>query len=306
MGIKETLVAGGRPGEGSEARLGTLAATVTFLIWGFLPLYWKLLVSISPVEVVCHRGFWCFIIVLPVSIWVGRMSELRTALRGNFIWLLASTSFLAINWFVFTWAVTHDRVLETSLGNFINPLLNMLCGVVFFRDRPRPIQWLALLLVLLGVGVLVIMKGSIPWVALCLSGSFAIYAVLRKVIDIDALSGLLVENAIFSFFALIFLTWLFFTAETTVRFSDTKILLLLMGGGAVTAIPMGLYAYGARRIKMTTLGLLHYILPTTTFLLSVFVFHEPFTTSHFIAFLCIWTALILYTFDTWRAYHLDA
>jgi len=303
MGFKEMRDAVGRPGKDSEARLGTVAAAVTFLIWGFLPLYWKLLVSISPVEVVCHRGLWCFVLVLPVTIWAGRMSELRAALRGKLIWLSASSCFLAMNWLVFTWAVAHDQVLETSLGNFINPLLNMLCGVLFFRDRPRPMQWFALLLVFVGVGVLVIMQGSIPWVALGLSGSFAVYAVLRKIIDIDALSGLLVENGIFSCFALAYLAWLFFTGENTVHFSDANMLLLLMGGGVVTVIPMGLYAYGARRIKLTTLGLLHYILPSASFLLSVFVFREAFTAAHFISFLCIWTALVLYSVDTWRAYH---
>ena len=303
MGFKEMREAAGSPDEGSGTRLGVPAAAMSFLIWGFLPLYWKLLISISPFEVVCHRGLWCFVIVLPITIWAGRMPEVRAALRRNTIRLLLSTFFLSVNWLVFTWAVTHDRVLETSLGNFINPLLNMLCGVLFFRDRPRPMQWFALLLAFLGVGVLVIMQGSIPWVALGLSGSFAVYAVLRKIINIDALSELLVENGIFSFFAVMLLTWFFCTGATTVHFSDTKMVLLLMGGGCVTAIPMGLYVYGARRLKLTTLGLLHYLLPTATFLLSVFVFREPFTITHLTTFLCIWAALILYTFDAWRAYH---
>jgi len=292
----------GRPGEGPEARLGVLAAATTFLIWGFLPLYWKLLVSVSPFEVVCHRGIWCFAIILPVTIWAGRMPEVRAGLRGNGLLLLLSAFFLAMNWLVFTWAVANDRVLETSLGNFINPLLNMLCGILFFRDRLRPMQWIALLLAFAGVSFLVIMQGSIPWVALGLSGAFAAYAMLRKIINLGVLPGLFVENGIFSVFALLSLVWLSFTGATTAHFSDTRILLLLIGGGFVTAIPMGLYAYGTRRIKMTTLGLLHYLLPTATFFLSVFVFREPFTLTHFITFLCIWAALALYTFDAWRTY----
>ena len=303
MGCNETRGSAVRTGEGQEARLGVLAAAVTFLIWGFLPLYWKLLVGVSPFEVVCHRGFWCFVIVLPLIIWGGRMPEVRAGLRGNGVLLLLSTFFLSVNWLVFTWAITHDRVLETSLGNFINPLLNMLCGVLFFRDRPRPMQWFALFLAFVGVSVLVMMQGSFPWVALGLSGSFAMYAVLRKVVNIGALPGLLVENGIFSLFALLSTAWLLGTGATTVDFSDTRMVLLLMGGGVVTAIPMGLYAYGARRIRLTTLGLLHYLLPTATFFLSVFIFHEPFTVTHFITFLCIWAALILYTLDIWRAYH---
>ncbi len=275
-----------------------MAAAAAFAIWGLMPLYWKLLGNVPALEIICHRGLWSFIFLLPFVFLTGRMTEVRAALNPRVLMLLTcSTAALAVNWFVFIWAVNAGQVLETSLGNFINPLCNMVFGALFFRDRLRPVQMLAVALAVIGVSVRVFSLGYVPWVALGLAGSFSIYGVLRKIVTVEAVPGLFVETALFLPVATGLMAWFAGQGELVFTSAGTGTMLLLIGAGVGTSVPMALFAYGARHITMTTLGLLHYVVPTCSFLLGIFVFRESFTLSHLLTFACIWAALAVYTVD---------
>ncbi len=291
-------------GESEETSKGIWAATAAFSIWGILPLYWKQLAAVLPLEVICHRGVWSFLMVLPFAVLTGRMTETRGALQPRSLGLLfCSSSVLAANWLIFIWAVNNGQILETSLGNYINPLFNMLCGMLFFRDRPSRLQWCAILLAVFGVSVRIVSLGHLPWVALGLPCTFCVYGVLRKIVKVEAVPGMLVETGLFAPFALGGIAYFAAAGHSAFGPANSFESALLVGGGLVTSIPMSFFAYGARHLKLTTLGVLHYIVPSASFLIGVFIYDEPFTRGHALTFGCIWLALCLYTVDIWRKFH---
>lgn len=290
-------------GSGAETRGGVAAAAGAFGLWGLMPLYWRLLADVPSLEIICHRGLWSFVCMLPFVLITGRFAEVRAACTPRALSLLfCTTALLTLNWYIFIWAVNAGQVLETSLGNFINPLCNMLCGAVFFRDRLRPLQGLAVALAFIGVSIRVLSLGYVPWVALGLAGTFSLYGMLRKIVTVESVPGLLIENAIFLPVATSLILWLSSEGGLVFGSGNTTATLLLLGAGIVTSVPMGLFAYGARHLTLTTLGLLHYLVPTSSFLLGIFVFHEKLTVSHFVTFAFIWVALSVYTVDSLREY----
>jgi chloramphenicol-sensitive protein RarD len=281
-------------------RLGLLAAFLSFVMWGVLPVFWKALDTVPSLEVLCHRVVWSFLILCPFVLFTGRLSGLSHILRTrrNLLGLVASGFILTSNWFLYIWAVTSNMILETSLGYYINPLVNILFGLIFFREKISRWGWTAIGIAVLGVSWQVVGLGHFPFVPLGLAFSFGIYGLLRKLLQVQALPGLFVETFVVLPLALGYLLWQGAHGESVLFRGDWSIDALLVGAGLVTTAPLLLFAYGARRIRMTSLGILQYASPTCTFLLGVFVYHEAISAGGLFTFACIWAALAIYTWDS--------
>ena len=288
--------------ERKDIRTGSIAAFFAFFLWGILPVFWKGLESVGSFEVLCHRIVWSFLAILPFMFFSGRLAMLAVFLRSfrNFLALLFSGFLLAGNWLLYIWAVNSDMVIEASLGYYINPLVNILFGIVIFREKASRPVWFAIGLASLGVCWQVVTLGHLPLVPLGLAFSFAIYGLMRKLIKIQALPGLFVETMVVMPVALGFLLWQASQGNSAFYRGDLAVDALLIGAGLVTTIPLLCFAYGARRIRMTQLGILQYVSPTCTFLLGAFLYKEPITLDSLITFICIWTAIAIYTWDTAR------
>jgi chloramphenicol-sensitive protein RarD len=288
-------------GKGFES--GGIAAFCAFLLWGCLPLYWKTLDRTDAFEILCHRVIWSFLTMLPVIVCSGRLGHILAILgsRKILLTLAGSGLVLACNWLLFIWAVNSGRVLETSLGYFINPLINILLGMFLFRERISRVAWIAIGLATAGVCNQVAGLGHLPWTALGLGCSFALYGLIRKVAPVEALPGLFLETALVLPFALAWLLWQGSHGTGVFHTEGVPFLLLLAASGPLTAIPLFLFTFGVRRLRMTTLGILQYVSPSITFFQGVFLFAEPFSLNTLLTFLCIWMALALYTWDSLRA-----
>lgn len=286
----------------NPANRGSLVAFAAFFAWGLLPLYWKGLASVNSVEVLCHRMCWSFFTMIPVMTLTGRMTEAARAFKDGktFIILVCSSVTLAFNWGVYIWAVNADHVLDASFGYFITPLLNMLLGVCVFKERPSALAWVAITLAAIGVGYQIAAFNRFPWVALAVGGSFSLYSLFRKVVMVEALPGLFVETVIFFPFAAGVIVYFALQGESAFFRGEIGIDLLLVGSGIITTAPLVAFAYGARNLPMTTLGLLQYVTPSMAFLIGIFLFREPLTASGLVTFALIWTALGLYTWDNLR------
>lgn len=286
-----------------EARWGALYASLAFFIWMGFPIYFKTVAEVPATEVLAHRVCWSALFVIALLLLLRRRSGLQTIVREPrlVLWLGLSALLVSTNWLIFIWAVAHNHVLESSLGYFINPLLNVVLGVLLLRERLRRAQWIAIGIGALGVVNLIWQYGQVPWISLGLACSFGLYGLLRKRIPIDALTGLCVETVLIAPIALGYLIYL--NAHGTGMFGTVRWQLdgLLMASGVLTALPLILFAAAARRLTLSTLGQLQYSVPTGHFLLAVFVFGEHFTRTHAVTFTCIWIALAVYAFDTYRA-----
>lgn len=285
-----------------DTRRGILAALAAFTIWGLAPLYFKAVGTVPADEIVAHRVLWS-VVFLAVLVGLKRQGPALRAVLGNrrlLGTLLVTALLTGSNWLVFVWAVTHDRVLEGSLGYFINPLLSVLLGRLFLGERLRPLQQLAVAIAAAGVVWRIAAVGAVPWIALFLALTFGIYGLLRKRTPVDAIVGLCVETVLVLPLALGWLAWLGSTGE--LRFGhDARIDLLLPLAGVLTATPLMLFAFGARRLPLATVGFLQYLAPSLNFLLAIFIFHEPFDSARLLGFVIIWCALALYTADLLRA-----
>jgi chloramphenicol-sensitive protein RarD len=286
-----------------ERRLGGLSALAAFGMWGVIPVYIKAVAHVPAPELLAHRTFWSVILLLALVALGRRWRALRTALAEPRAWLLlaVSTSLLALNWLVFIWAIADGRVLETSLGYYINPLVNVLLGVLVLRERLNLWQGLAVALATIGVLNLTLQLGSFPWVSLTLAASFGIYGLIRKTIRLNSIEGLFVETALVAPLALGYLIYLGVTDTGALGAGDGATDILLMLSGVITALPLLAFASAVRRLKYTTVGFFQYIAPTGHFMLAVFVYGEVFTGAHLITFGLIWTALAIFTADSLRA-----
>jgi len=288
--------------ESEEYRKGFLAAVIAFFMWGSLPLFWWLLHGVAALEIMCHRVVWSFVFILAVLLFRG---ELGTALRvfkntKTLLLLMLSCALLTGNWFIYIWAINAEMVLETSLGYYINPLLTILAGILFFKDRGTPALWLALALCTFGVGFQVVALGRLPVVALALAVTFAAYGVIRKVVVVEALPGLFVETALGTLPCLGWLVWAAAHGES--HFGPQYVFwsFLLVTSGLLTSLPLFLFTFGARKIPLSIVGVLQYIAPSASFLIGIFVFKEHFDIWRFVTFACIWSALAIYTVDSLR------
>ena len=283
---------------------GILHAVAAYLLWGLLPVYWKALQRVSPVEILAHRIFWSFVI-LGLAVVARREGRAWIALlrQGRIVRLHAvAACLLGVNWLTYIHGVNTDRIVETSLGYYINPLLNVVLGVLVLRERLRPLQWLAVGLASLGVGYLTLGVGRLPWIALVLAGSFGLYGLAKKRAQVPALPGLTLETATLFLPAAAGLTLLAYRGQGALGHASFSLQTLLVLAGLVTLAPLLLFAHAARTVPLSTLGLLQFLAPSVALLIGVFIYREPFDSTRQISFCLIWIALALYWFEVWRAH----
>jgi chloramphenicol-sensitive protein RarD len=278
---------------------GIACAVIAYGLWGIVPLYWRLLDGVPPFELTAHRIVWCVLFAAIVALLRGRLSQLRAILRSPKIFgMLALTGMLiTANWTVYIYCVASRQLVESSLGYYINPLISIALGVIFFGERMSRLRLAAVMLASLAVAAKAVSLGHFPWIAPVLALSFGLYGFFRKLAPVDAFDGLLVETAVVVPFALaVLVAW---SLAGTAAFPSHDIARdwLNVGAGPITAVPLALFAAGARRIRLSTLGFLQYLSPSITLLLAVFGFHEPFTRFDGLAFGCIWAALALVAFE---------
>ncbi|MCV2361359.1 EamA family transporter RarD [Paucibacter sp. TC2R-5] len=286
---------------------GIVYAALAYLAWGLFPLYFKQIAQVPSLEVVMHRTLWCLVFMLGILAFMKRwawLGELRRTPKVLAAFML-SALLLSVNWVVYVWAVQTDHVLDASLGYFINPLVNVALGYVFLHERPRRLQWAAVAMAAAGVLWLTLQTGRLPWVALVLAISFGFYGLLRKIAKLGALEGLTLETLMLTPIALTALAWWTWTGQSAISAAVTQGEVATMGwllfAGPLTAIPLLLFAAGARRIPMATLGLLQYISPSLQFMLGVWLYHEPMQPSRLLGFALIWAALLTYSLEGWWA-----
>jgi chloramphenicol-sensitive protein RarD len=274
-------------------------------MWGFFPLYWPLLEPSGAVEILAHRIVWSLVVVVAVVVALRKGASLRaTVAVRRTRWLLAVASVLiTVNWGTYIWGVNHHHVVETSLGYFINPLVSVLLGVLVLGERLRPLQWAALALAGLAVLALTVEYGRPPWVALVLALSFGSYGLVKKKADAGAVESLVVETLVVSPVALAYVVFLTATGASTFGTEGVGHVLLVVGTGAITVLPLLCFGGAATRIPLSTLGLMQYLTPTVQFLLGILFFHEPMPAMRWVGFSLIWLALALFTVETLRHRH---
>ncbi|MEY2439735.1 MAG: chloramphenicol-sensitive protein RarD [Verrucomicrobiota bacterium] len=290
----------------SHHKSALIAAIAAFTTWGLIPGYWKLLKAVPATEILAHRYVWTTVFLTGLLTWQRRWNEVRTNThsRRAVLYCLASGATISINWFLFIWAVNVGRIIETSLGYFMTPLVNVLFGAIFLRERLSRLQLASVLLATIGVTNLTFGYGRFPWIAVTLCFSFGIYGLLRKQSGTAPIPGLFFETIFLVPIALVYLVWLRNHEQLVFGRENWLLSVLLVSTGVVTAVPLVWFGHAARHLRLTTLGFLQYLAPTGSFLLGVFVYHETFTRGHLITFSMIWLALAIFTFDAisrWRS-----
>ncbi len=288
----------------NESLSGLLAGASAFLIWGLVPIYWKVLSHVPAHETITHRIVWSFIFLLPIIFFQGQWKIFINTFKSfkTIMWLFVTTLLVASNWFLFIWAVNHDMILQASLGYYINPLVNVLLGFLFLQERLRKFQMVAVIIAAIGVLYITYQYGSFPYIAIILAVTFGLYGLIRKKLNLNAAVGLAVETLILTIPGLVYLAWLEKTGSAAFLHSDQITDIFLICTALVTALPLLLFNIGVRRLKLATIGFLQYIGPSMMFLLAVFAYDEPLSEHQLIAFIFIWTALVVYTVDSTRAY----
>jgi chloramphenicol-sensitive protein RarD len=287
----------------NQDRRGLAFGVAAYAFWGVVPLYWRLLKGIDPIEILAHRTVWGLVTFIAFSAWLGGFASVRRALGEprTVRVLLVSGACLLVNWGVFIYAVSTERVLHASLGYFINPIVSVLLGMVVLRERLRPLQWASMALALAGVVQLAARTTGIPWIAVALAGSFGLYGLLRKTAPVEALAGSSLETAFMAPLGLLYLTSVHVRGTAVFLSGHPWTDVLLMSTGFVTALPLVWFTAAARRLPLATVGFLQYLAPTGQFLCAVVAFHEPFTVRELAAFGCIWAGLAVFTLDLFRA-----
>ena len=280
---------------------GAIYAALAFAAWGIFPLYFRQIAHVPSGEILIHRIVWSLVFVLIVLSLRRQWGWMKPLLRQPRVLaaFTASALLLSVNWLTYIWAVNNGHVIDASLGYFINPLVNVLLGYTVLHERLRRMQWVALGLAAAGVLWLTVQAGHLPWIALALAGSFGLYGLLRKVATLGALEGLTLETLLLAPIAAVVLGVWMFNGSSTFPASDATTNFWLIAAGPITAIPLLLFAAGARRISLTTLGLLQYIGPTIQLALGLWLFREPFSAARLLGFALIWLALALYSAEGW-------
>ncbi len=278
---------------------GALAAASCYFLWGLVPLYWTQLAAIDSIELIAHRHVWSLAFLLVLIAAQDGFGAVADALRtGRGIALnLLSALLLTGNWLVYVWGVNHGHVIDCSLGYFLVPLVNVAAGRFVLHEHLRRAQWIAIALAALGVSLMIAQLGHPPWIALALAGSWGGYSLLRKKSPLAPVTGLAVETLLLAPVAIAFLLWQHHTGAGALGRVDVRMHALVLSAGVITAIPLLLFAYGAKRIRLSTLGLLQYLAPTVQLMLAVWIYHEPFSRARAQSFGFIWAALALYTAD---------
>lgn len=290
------------PAENRDSLNGFLFALSAYLLWGFLPLYMKALAHISPAEVIAHRILWSIPVAGLLLIILKRTDELKKAMRNpRMLGMAAVTATLiSVNWGIYVWAIGTGHALDTALGYFINPLFSILMGAVLLKEKLKKTQIAALALVVLAVVILTVEAGRLPVVALALTFSWGFYAFFRKTLPIGPNQGFLLEVLLLSPIALGYLVYLNVQGGGHFLMGNMTDTILLASAGLVTAVPLILYANGAKLLRLSTIGIMQYIAPSMIFITAVFVFNEPFSMAKAVAFPLIWSALVIYTLPMLR------
>jgi chloramphenicol-sensitive protein RarD len=278
---------------------GALAAGVSFFLWGLWPLYWRELQSVSSFELIAHRIVWSLLLLLVIMLVQRTLPQLRAALTTGTILgaSLLSGILLATNWTIYVWAVNNGHVIDSSLGYFLTPLCNVALGFIFLHERLRPSQWTAVAFAVAGVTVLLLRAGHLPWIALSLASSWSLYGILKKKSSLGPIAGLTAETLLLFPLAAALLLWRVRSGDSGFEHAGIGLDALILASGVITTAPLLLFAYGARRIPLATLGLLQYIAPSVQFLLGLWVYHEPLDAVRMHACVLIWVGLVIYTAD---------
>jgi chloramphenicol-sensitive protein RarD len=282
---------------------GIWYAVSAYVLWGVFPIYIKWLQAVPAVEILAHRMVWSLVFVTALLTLRRQWRWLRSvaAAPSMLLRFVATATVVSMNWGIYIWAINSNRVVDASLGYFINPLVNVLLGALLLGERLRALQWAAVGVAALGVAWLTLQAGTLPWIGLALAVSFGTYGLLRKTAPLGALEGLTLETALLFPLAFGFLAWLALQQHNTFIEGPAGMRWLLAAAGPVTAVPLLLFAAGARRIPLSLLGLLQYIGPSIQLLLGIWLYHEPFPASKAAGYALIWSALALYTIESlWR------
>lgn len=287
----------------SETATGMTYALLAYFAWGVMPALWKVVASVPPFELIAHRVLWSFVFVTVLVVTRRLWPEVRSVLADprRRTWMLASTALISTNWFLFIWAVATDRVMQASLGYYINPLFNVLLGRLFLGERLRPAQAVAVALASAGVVNLAVAGGELPWVSLLLAVTFGFYGLVRKKAPVAPLTGLAVETGLVAPLAVAWLGLIAVQGSWELHALEGWRIGVLVASGGATALPLLWFAHGARRLRYSTLGIIQYLAPTLQLALAVLVFGEAFTPAHALTFACIWTAVAIYVGDAfWK------
>jgi len=278
---------------------GVLYAIIAYLFWGLLPLFWKALTGIPALETIGHRIVWCAVLTGVLLSVRHDFAKIGSAMKRpkTRVTILVTSVLIGLNWLTYIWAVNAGFLLEASLGYFIHPLINVLLGVIFLRERLRSWQWIAVVFAAAGVSVITFGYGVFPWISLFLALSFAFYGLLRKTVRLDALPGLFCETTMLSIPAMTYLIYLEIQGIGAFGHGTSDVTVMLFLAGVVTALPLLLFTIAARRIPLSSIGILFYIAPTLQFVLGVTVYGEPFPVERMLGFILIWIALILFTVE---------
>ncbi|PZV33237.1 EamA family transporter RarD [Mesorhizobium kowhaii] len=283
----------------SKARRGFLLALGAYLLWGLLPFYMKAVAHLPLAEVIAHRIVWSVPIAAAVLVWAGRTADFKAALRSPRTIAMAAltAALISVNWGIYVWAIAVDRTVETALGYYINPLVSVVVGALLLGERLDRLQIAAVVLAAVAVAVLTIEGGKLPWVSLALAFSFAAYGFFRKTLPIGPSQGFLLEVLLLSVPALCYIAYLIATGQDHIVSGSGADTALLIGCGPVTSVPLLLFAFGAKLLRLSTIGIMQYIAPTMVFLIAVLIFDEPFGTTQAVAFALIWAALAIYSWS---------
>ncbi|MGR5382081.1 EamA family transporter RarD [Vibrio harveyi] len=290
------------PEEQQRSRQGVLLAIGAYTMWGIAPIYFKSIAEVSPLEILSHRVIWSFFLLAALLHFGRHWRSVRDIIKNKtkMMFLVSTAILVGANWLIFIWAVNSNHMLDASLGYYINPLINVLLGMVFLGERLRKLQWFAVVLAACGVLVQLVVFGSVPVVAIALAMSFGFYGLLRKKVSVEAQTGLFIETLVMLPAAAIYL--LFIASSPTSNMLDNPMQLntLLIAAGVITTLPLLCFTGAATRLKLSTLGFFQYIGPSLMFLLAVLIYGEPFTSDKAITFAFIWGALVVFSFDGLR------
>ncbi len=289
--------------QSGDSPKGFAFALAAYFLWGFLPLFMKAIAHIPAPEIIAHRIIWSIPVAGVVLIATGRAADLKVALKSPRTLMMAAltASIITINWGIYVWSIAAGRALESALGYYINPLFSVFLGAVLLREKLSPSQWVAIGLAVCAVAILTLEAGGLPWVSLSLAVSWGFYAFFRKTLPVGPNQGFLLEVMLLSVPAIAYIGYLETSGQG--HFGDTGYVdvLWLLACGLITAVPLILYANGAKLLRLTTIGIMQYIAPTMIFVIAVFVFKEPFGLSQLVAFAFIWAALLVFTWPMIRA-----
>lgn len=286
--------------DATRSRQGVFFAIAAYTLWGIAPIYFKLIAQVPALEILAHRIIWAFLIVFILILAMGRLNRVGHVITNpsHMARLVLATVLLGGNWYLFIWAVNNDHILDASLGYYINPLLNVAIGILFFSERMRKLQLVAIAMAVTGVVIQVVSFGSVPWIALTLAVSFAIYGAIRKRLPVDSITGLWLETLILLPVMLIYMLTFASSASSDLTQNTWGLNALLIAAGVVTTVPLLCFTAAAQRLRYSTLGFFQYIGPSLMFILAVVVYDEPLAANKLMTFVIIWAALALYSADS--------